>query len=54
MFALARWVAKEKKLFFQSQVGGWKEEFAAFPEVETELNAWVEEQLAQSPVAFPV
>ena len=36
------------------QVGGWKEEFAGFPEVEVELKAWVEAQLAKSPVTFPV
>ena len=35
-------------------MGGWKEEFAAFPEVEAELKSWVEEQLAHSPVQFPV
>jgi len=35
------------------KVGGWKEEFADFKEVESELKAWLEDQLARSPVSFP-
>jgi len=36
----------------QGKVGGWREEFAGFPEVERELEEWVAAQAAASPVPF--
>ena len=34
------------------QVGGWKEEFAEFPEMQAEVQGWVEKQMAASKVPF--
>ena len=37
----------------KGKVGGWKEEFENFPEMERQFEAWLSEQLKQSTVEFP-
>ena len=37
----------------KGKVGGWKEEFENFPEMEKQFDAWLSEQLKQSDVEFP-
>ena len=37
----------------KGKVGGWKEEFENFPEMEKQFDAWLSEQLKQSNVEFP-
>jgi len=36
----------------KGKVGGWKEEFAEFPEVAEELNQWVDRQVSTSSVPY--
>ena len=37
----------------KGHVGGWKEEFAEFPELEKSFNAWIELNMEKSRVEFP-
>ena len=37
----------------KGKVGGWKEEFENFPEMEKQFDAWLSDQLKQSNVEFP-
>ena len=37
----------------KGKVGGWKEEFEGFPEMEEEFDAWLSEQLEKSKIQFP-
>ena len=37
----------------KGKVGGWKEEFENFPDMEKQFDAWLSEQLKQSNVEFP-
>jgi len=36
----------------KGEVGGWKKEFADFPEIEKELYKWVEQHVAATPVPY--
>ena len=50
-------LCKEHKLHIHRnplQVGGWRVELAGFPETEAKLQKWMEEQMEQTDVAFPV
>lgn len=46
-------VANQEGSFIRKgQVGGWKEEFQDFPEMEKEVNNWVEENMKKSKVQY--
>ena len=37
----------------KGKVGGWKEEFENFPEMEKQFDAWLSEELSKSNIEFP-
>ena len=44
---------KEGNFIRKGEVGGWREEFQKFPELEEMFNNWVKESMATSAVVFP-
>eukprot|EP00092_Neocalanus_flemingeri_P035044 GFUD01038132.1.p1 GENE.GFUD01038132.1~~GFUD01038132.1.p1 ORF type:complete len:350 (-),score=91.30 GFUD01038132.1:64-1113(-) len=45
---------KEGNFIRKGAVGGWKEEFEEFPELENIFHTWVEDNMATSNVVFPI
>ena len=46
--------SREGNFIRKGQVGGWKEEFAEYPELEEEFNNWIDNQMKMSKVEFPI
>ena len=45
--------SKEGSFIRKGQVGGWKEEFKDYPDMEREFNEWLDKQMMYSEIQFP-
>ena len=45
--------SKEGSFIRKGQVGGWKEEFKEYPDMESEFNEWLDKQMVNSKIQFP-